>query len=246
MSRYQKGKIYKIVSENTDKVYYGSTCNILSKRLSQHRKNYKCYLNGKYNFVSSFNVIEHGNAKIYLVEEFPCNNKMELEKRERYHIEHNECVNMIIPSRSRKEWVKDNKTHLKEYHKKWRDGNTEYKEKRNVYNRERRKDPKVKQREYELAKANKKANELIECGCGNTYKHNKRARHLKTKIHMKFVKTGIKHIKLTKEQWNEKIECEICKGTYRRRCKKDHLKTKLHLNSLTRENANSQIRQTTS
>ena len=232
MSRYQKGKIYKIVSENTDKVYYGSTCNTLSKRLSKHKSNYKSYLNGKGSLTTSFNVIEHGNAKIYLVEEFPCNNKMELLKRERYHIEQNECVNKLIPSRSKKECDRDNRHLRREYHKKWRDGNIEYKEKQKEYNKERRKDPKVKQREYELAKANKKANELIECGCGNTYKHNKRARHLKTKIHMEFVKTGIKHIKLTKEQWNEKIECEICKGTYRRRCKKDHLKTKLHLNSL--------------
>ena len=41
---YSLGKIYKLVSDETDDIYIGSTCQrLLSKRLGQHRDHYnKC------------------------------------------------------------------------------------------------------------------------------------------------------------------------------------------------------------
>ena len=36
---------------------------------------------------------------------FPCNTKLELEKRERYYIENFECVNKSIPTRTKKEYL---------------------------------------------------------------------------------------------------------------------------------------------
>ena len=42
MINYKYGKIYKITSEHTNKIYVGSTCKkLLSQRLTFHRKNYK-------------------------------------------------------------------------------------------------------------------------------------------------------------------------------------------------------------
>ena len=39
MLDYQKAKIYKIVNDNMPGVvFYGSTCNVLSSRLFQHKK----------------------------------------------------------------------------------------------------------------------------------------------------------------------------------------------------------------
>ena len=49
-----------------------------------------------------------------LLENYPCNNKYELETRERYHIENNECINRMIPTRTSKEWRDDNKEIIKE------------------------------------------------------------------------------------------------------------------------------------
>jgi len=218
MSRYQNGKIYQIVSENTDDVYIGSTCMKLSQRLSKHKASYKMWLKGKKDFVTSFKVLQAGDYKIYLIEEYPCESKIQLQKRERYWIENKDCCNKYIPTRT-----------CKEYHKKWRTDNEAYKEKCKLNARKRRQDPKVKAREAELAKNNEKANEEIHCECGSTYKHKKRARHLKTKIHLKFLETGVKHVKKTKEQWNEKVECE-CGSTYIRRNYKGHEKSKTHQN----------------
>jgi predicted GIY-YIG superfamily endonuclease len=40
MPNYQNGKIYKICSSLTDKIYIGSTTNYLVRRMSDHRSKY--------------------------------------------------------------------------------------------------------------------------------------------------------------------------------------------------------------
>jgi hypothetical protein len=94
MVNYQQGKIYKIECNVTDKVYIGSTCkNTLAERLAQHVGNYKCYLNGKSNYVSSFEILQNRNYDIVLIESYPCNSKDELHARERHWCNELECVN---------------------------------------------------------------------------------------------------------------------------------------------------------
>jgi hypothetical protein len=93
---YQNSKIYKIVCNVTGLQYIGSTSMPrLSTRLCQHRCDYKRYLNNKYNFVSSFDILKNGNYNIILIENFPCQSKEQLYARERYHINNTECVNKI-------------------------------------------------------------------------------------------------------------------------------------------------------
>ena len=47
-NKYSRGKIYKLISNQTTDVYYGSTVEPrLTNRLSSHRCNYKLWLNGK-------------------------------------------------------------------------------------------------------------------------------------------------------------------------------------------------------
>ena len=114
MPDYSKGKIYKIYNDSIpDKVYYGSTINTLVKRLGQHKD--------KFHLCTSKQLFP--NAKIVLVEKFPCNDKDELTKRERYYIENNECVNKNIPGRTIKEWKKVNKENIKQIDKKYRENN---------------------------------------------------------------------------------------------------------------------------
>ena len=55
---YQNGKIYKIVSNQTDKIYIGSTaCPRLCTRLAQHKSNYNQWKRGKYCKMTSFEII---------------------------------------------------------------------------------------------------------------------------------------------------------------------------------------------
>ena len=111
MQRYQNGKIYAIRSNQTDKVYieFGSTCMPLSKRLYGHRKDKKNFDNGKFRFVSSFDMLEFPDAYIELLEEFPCDNKMQLERREGQIMRATEnTVNMRIAGRTIAEYRRDN------------------------------------------------------------------------------------------------------------------------------------------
>ena len=45
---YSLGEIYKLVSDQTDDIYIGSTCqNLLSRRFQGHMTGYKLWLKGK-------------------------------------------------------------------------------------------------------------------------------------------------------------------------------------------------------
>lgn len=79
---YKNGKIYTLRSYQTDDVYYGSTTQPLSKRLSGHKAKYKCWQSGKYHYMSSFEIIKFDDCYIELYEDYPCNSKSELDRRE--------------------------------------------------------------------------------------------------------------------------------------------------------------------
>jgi hypothetical protein len=112
---YNNSKIYKIVCNVTGLVYIGSTCqSALATRLSEHRRKYKLFLNQKYTFVTSFKVLENNNYDIILIEQYPCNSKQELHKKERFYIESIKCVNKYIPNRTIKEYYNDNREKIKE------------------------------------------------------------------------------------------------------------------------------------
>lgn len=118
MNRYNHSSIYKIVSNVTQDVYYGSTCKKLSARLAQHRQTYKRYLNGKYHYVTSFKVLETDSYNIILVQSCNFETKEQLLAAERYYIDTFECVNKILPGRTyqeyNKQYYKDNKIQLRE------------------------------------------------------------------------------------------------------------------------------------
>jgi len=126
MPDYQLGKVYKIESDNTDKIYIGSTCHNLTGRLSIHKTHYNAWLKSNKLFCSSFDILKFGGYKITLIEDYPCNSKNELLLRERFHIELNKeiAININKPitnNEEKKEQVKiyqkDNKDKIKEYNR---------------------------------------------------------------------------------------------------------------------------------
>ena len=117
MVNYANGKIYKLVSSNTDLIYIGSTTQSLSKRKHAHINSYKLWQKGKYSYVTSFKVIEKGDIDIVLIEECSCNTKAQLHACERHHIEINTCVNKNIPTRTDKEYRDTHKHIYKDYYK---------------------------------------------------------------------------------------------------------------------------------
>ena len=106
MVNYANSKIYKITCNVTGLTYYGSTVNSLSKRMGQHRSDFK---KNRGNSCNSKLVLAAGNYDYCLVEKFPCDDKSELHRRERFYIESNECCNRQVPGRTPKEYHVDNR-----------------------------------------------------------------------------------------------------------------------------------------
>ena len=118
-SKYQNGKIYKIVCNETGKIYIGSTIQSLDNRLNQHKRGHKLYLQGKCNYTSSYEIIENNNYDIELICDYHCSCKKELETMEAKYIREIECINKNIPFRTDKEYREDEKNKIKEIKKKY-------------------------------------------------------------------------------------------------------------------------------
>ena len=104
MVDYKNSKIYKIVSIEGKCVYYGSTVQKINHRFSKHKTDHK-----RNKGLSSSQVMKYKDAKIYLVENYPCKIRKELLEREGYYIRNNECVNVTVSGRTRKEFYNDNR-----------------------------------------------------------------------------------------------------------------------------------------
>ena len=115
---FSKGVIYTVRSRSEPElIYIGSTIETLSRRLTKHRSDYKRYLEGKMNYVTVFDVTKFNDYYIELLEEFPCENKQQLDQREGYHQREIVCVNMRQAGRTDKQWRLDNDQRLKDNYK---------------------------------------------------------------------------------------------------------------------------------
>ena len=199
---YQNGQIYAIRSYQTDMIYIGSTCTLLSKRFYEHKSNYK--LQRKY--ISSFEILKYDDAYIELLEDYPCKSKKELERREGQLIRENRelCVNVIVVGRTKKQYVEDNSATIKQKKKVYATKNTE----------------KIKQYKQEYFQKNKKRicekwHTRCLCECGEFYSLHHKARHLKTNRHKKqldiFDYTDmILEVENMTKQFDDYFKCKNC------------------------------------
>jgi len=144
MSKYKNSKIYKLVSPHTDEIYIGSTVQRLCHRLSGHKRDCR---EGK--VITNKKLFELGGVKIILIEDFPCDRKEELIKRERHYIENFDCVNKVIPGRTPKEYYQDHKEHLSKKSKiRYENNKEKIAEKTKEYREENKEKIAEKKKEY--------------------------------------------------------------------------------------------------
>ena len=198
MPNYQNSKIYSIRSmSRPELMYIGSTTRKLSERFGEHKKI-------KPNDCNSKQIINIGDAYIELLEDFPCETKEQLLKREGELIRSNNCVNKNIAGRTHKEYIEDNKEHIakwqKEYGKQWYLKNKEYitklqkeyqiKHKEHIknvmkeYNIKHKDAIKIKKREYQIKHKEHIKNVMKEyrdatkdmrtCICGKKYNYGRK------------------------------------------------------------------------
>ena len=175
MPDYQKAKIYKLWSPQgtEDEIYIGSTCNELYKRKNQHKKKAN-------NCKSKILFEKYDDIRIEVIEEYPCNSKTELEKREGEFIRNNKCLNKIIIGRTSQEYYQENKEKITEYQKEYYHNNKEQlKEKQKEYTNNNK--------EY----FNNYYNKKITCDCGCLTSLNNIKRHQKSSKHIKLMEEKI-------------------------------------------------------
>ena len=185
-NKLSKAKIYKIIDNTNDNVYIGSTCKTLKERLISHKCSYNRFLKGLYNNVKSFDIIKNNDYHIELLENCNIKTKQELFQRERYYIENNECLNKVIPGRSRIETIKAYNEANKDKQREYRDTN---KDKVKAYREAYRNTNKDKIKAFRDANKDKQ-NEKCECECGGKFTISNKACHFKSTIHQKFIKSN--------------------------------------------------------
>jgi len=113
MPDYKNGKIYAVRSHQTEQIYIGSTTQSLSTRFAEH----KC--RSKTRNCSSKEILQYPDAYIELIEEYSCDNKEQLNKKEGEHIRSNNCVNKYIAGQTDKEYRDINREKMIEYQKEY-------------------------------------------------------------------------------------------------------------------------------
>ena len=147
MVNYQNGKIYKIINNETnDTIYIGSTTQSLSQRYTRH--NHKA-----------------PHHKIILIENYACNSKEELCKKEQEIIE--QFDNLL---NKQKAYISEDKK--KDQYKIYRNNN---KDKVLIWKQNYRNKNKQKINNYQ--------NEKVFCECGCEIARNNLTRHRKTDKH---------------------------------------------------------------
>ena len=96
------GRIYKIISGNTDKIYVGSTVKTIEERLLAHESSYKSWINSEfeYSYCTSYEILKYSDYQIILIEEIKIKNNSELWKLEGFYQIENyyNCVNSSFSS----------------------------------------------------------------------------------------------------------------------------------------------------
>ena len=178
---YGNGKIYRIWSLDTDKIYIGSTCDTLSNRFCNHKSGYKYWKNGKDKYISSFALFELvgvDNCKIELEHNFACESKTKLNKEEGriQRLYKDIIVNKNESGRTMKEYHQEHKEEIQQYMKE--------------YNKEYKQEHKQEIKEYyqkHKEEINQKKYVKHDCECGGKYVHSTKSRHFRTTKHLNYI-----------------------------------------------------------
>ena len=172
--------------------------------------------------------MKYDDAKIYLVEKYPCNTKEELCSREGYYIKNFECVNTQIAGRDKKGWYEDNKERILKERKQRYEVNRESLLIKNKQNYEKHREEYLK-RDKQRYQENK---EQILKQQKKKYQENKEYKEYVSKHNKQYRETHKEYLKTYQNEY-QKIK-HICEcgniGLYSEKSR--HQKTKQHKNLL--------------
>jgi hypothetical protein len=173
--------------------------------------------------------MELGDYEIQIVEDYPCDSKEEMHKREAFWITNNLCVNKQIPGQTRTEYAHkyrarpENKERIRANCKNSRDKN-KIKNRPAKLIRDKAYYDKNKARILEKNKTEK-----YTCECGSIIRKCFMSTHLKTDKHKYFLENGKN--KFEGVEMNPNITCE-CGAIIKKYELRRHKKSKKHINLL--------------
>jgi hypothetical protein len=174
---YSKAVIYKLYCKNITvlEFYIGSAKNKI-KREQKHKNAWNNENGDEYDKKAYKFIRENGGMDNWIfevIEEYPCDNKIELVIRERYHYDLlNPELNMIRPYISEEER---------------KEGCRNYSEKRYKDNREEKLKRNAKHYKDNRKEIRKQQNQKFTCDCGKEYTQSNRLRHCDSKRHKEFL-----------------------------------------------------------
>jgi len=177
--KYDIGYIYIIWDiEDPSLIYYGSTGDVYHRMTGHKAPNNPC---------SSKQIMERGKYEYAILETYENIDEYDLVERESWFIRNKQCVNKIVPHRTRAEYHKDNNEKIAEYKAEYYQDN---KDKIAEYKAEYYQDNKDKILEHnaEYRQKNKdKLQEKFVCDCGGKFTLQHKATHEKSQRHLKYV-----------------------------------------------------------
>lgn len=122
---YKNGKIYRLFDKTTgDGFYIGSTASSLPQRFHAHKTRLKSSPLPVY---EKWRSIGTDNVGIELIEDYPCETKNQLHRREGYWIKQNpNFENVFVAGRTVQEHYEDNKERFAEKRRQWYEDNPTY------------------------------------------------------------------------------------------------------------------------
>ena len=178
---YSKTIIYKITcnDDDVDYLYVGSTTDFV-RRKACHKSDCNNISGKSYNSKKYSAMRNNGgwdNFRMIMIEEYPCKNRNEAEKRED-EVMMNLKANMNTnrASRCRKQYTIDTKDEKKKYDKQYR-----------IYNIKTLKEKWKANYNEKKELLNQKHN----CSCGGVYTHQHKARHFKSNKHVNYLNNQI-------------------------------------------------------
>lgn len=173
---YQNAVIYMISSNRTKDVYIYSTTQLLDQRIQYHRRNKKC---------PSQAILKLG-GKITLIEDFPCNNKYELNERLTEIIRATpNVINHYVAGRREPETIKKR---IKEWHFKHKEQIAEKARQKYLANKAKLDEKSIQYYWANKERISQNRKQRINCECGGHYTAGHRSHHIKSKKHIRHFK----------------------------------------------------------
>jgi hypothetical protein len=175
---YSKGLIYKIVCKdlNVKDLYVGSTTNFEQRKFTHKyactHPSYKSYNAQVYKFIRDHNGWD--NWEMILIQLYPCDSSLALRKKEREIKEQlGATLNEYFPERSNKEYLQT--------------------EKMKIYKKQYQQTPEYKAYRKDYKKTNRSTQQSCQ-ECGGHYLPDHKSRHIASKLHQDYLKTGQKRV----------------------------------------------------